>query len=85
MNTRFDDAAATRVRNGVPPYTGAFSPEQALSGSAGYRAINAAGTWQTLRPRTPGRCWFGRLSGMSAVIHVYLPSWQVLVEVQTLS
>ncbi|WP_298535077.1 proprotein convertase P-domain-containing protein, partial [uncultured Algibacter sp.] len=41
-NTVFDDAAGTAITAGLPPYTGTYSPEQALSS---FNGENPNGTW----------------------------------------
>ena len=43
IGTVFDDAAATSIAAGAPPFTGSFRPETPLAAANG---INAAGAWQ---------------------------------------
>ena len=43
VGTVFDDAAATSITSGTPPFTGSFRPETPLSSANG---ISAAGAWQ---------------------------------------
>jgi len=64
-NTRFDDAAATPISSGTPPFNGSFRPETPLSALNG---IPGNGTW-TLRARDvvspdPGtlQSWYLRLT-----------------------
>ncbi|HYG21447.1 MAG TPA: autotransporter-associated beta strand repeat-containing protein [Verrucomicrobiae bacterium] len=61
--TLFDDAAATAITAGAPPYVGTFRPEQQLSAFIGKEAVDANGTWRLiLRDDSGGavgtlRCW----------------------------
>jgi subtilisin-like proprotein convertase family protein len=52
VDTVFDDAAATRIRDGVAPFTGTFRPESPLAALDG---VQLAGTWQLrVTDRFPG-------------------------------
>ncbi|MBC8106257.1 MAG: proprotein convertase P-domain-containing protein [Anaerolineae bacterium] len=61
VNTVFDDAAATSIVAGTPPYTGSFRPETPLSALNGQ---NANGTW-TLRVQDAATTDTGSLTGWS--------------------
>jgi subtilisin-like proprotein convertase family protein len=63
-NTTFDDAAATPVTAGVPPFTGTFSPEGLLSALSGK---NANGTWR-LRVYDDGGSSTGSITEWSLTI-----------------
>jgi cysteine-rich repeat protein len=47
VSTRLDDAAATAITSGSPPFTGVFRPEQSMATSIGtdFSNQNALGTW----------------------------------------
>lgn len=60
-DTIFDDAAATSIVNGVPPYAGSFRPETPLSALNGQ---NANGTW-TLRVQDAATTDTGSLNSWS--------------------
>ncbi|MCX8090587.1 MAG: proprotein convertase P-domain-containing protein, partial [Verrucomicrobiae bacterium] len=66
--TTFDDEASTPIGNGVPPFAGAFKPEQPLALLAGKFGTNVNGLWRLrvvdLAPLDVGtlRCWSLSLS-----------------------
>src|SRR5262245_53377752 len=44
--TTFDDAAATLIANGAPPFVGTFKPDQVLSAFNGKSGAAVNGTWK---------------------------------------